>query len=179
MHWEVKRTDCSEKLRSGRVVDQLGCTVQSSEGGRAVAVHGNGMLLGSWRFMVIGRTLLGSMNGLGWDCGSAQRNMHSFWMVAQGYRDGLGRDVARWGWAARAWPASCEWLRRGFGWQRSKAADDGLGTAAVAWWKKPSHHSPLRSVPGKCKSLCHHRQQVSERAFIKIQTWSVAKKACL
>lgn len=39
--------DCSQKLRSGGVVGQLRCTVQSREGGRAVVVHRDGVLLGS------------------------------------------------------------------------------------------------------------------------------------
>lgn len=49
-----------------------------------------------------------------------------------GKTSGLGRVIARWRWAVRAWPTLCEWPRRGFGWWWSKAANDGLGDAAVA-----------------------------------------------
>ena len=57
---------------------QLGCMVQSSEGGRAAAVHRNGKMkiYGYWR------TLLDSMNWMVWQCESEQRNMHGFWRVA-------------------------------------------------------------------------------------------------
>lgn len=49
-----------------------------------------------------------------------------------GEMTGLGRDVAIWTRAARAWPALCKWPRRGLSWWWSKAANDGLGDAVMA-----------------------------------------------
>lgn len=137
MHWEVKRTGCSEKPGSAKVVGQLRCRVWSSEGGGAVDRDGTGQLriCGYWENFA----WVCEWDGLEMSIGTED---HAKVLDGGlGKMTGLGKHEAQLGWATRAWPTWCEWHRRGFGWQWGKAGDGGHGDAPVAWWNKPSHHS--------------------------------------